>query len=59
MSGGVYQVGVDVQPGQLENDSGDFDAIIANGYTDGSGSVTVNAGEFVELHGDWTWTKVD
>lgn len=73
-SSGVYQVGVDVQPGQyktpgsengigcywarLENDSGEFEAIIANGNVSGPGSVTFNEGEYLELTGDCTWTKV-
>jgi hypothetical protein len=74
MGGGVYQVGIDVLAGQykttgsengigcywarLKNDSGEFDAIIANGNVDGPGSVTINDGEFVDLTGDCTWTKV-
>ena len=74
MESGVYQVGVDVQAGQykttgsengigcywarLKNDSGEFDAIISNGNLEGPGSFTINDGEFVELNGDCTWTKV-
>ncbi|MGB3437264.1 MAG: hypothetical protein WBA97_00820 [Actinophytocola sp.] len=42
---------------RLKNDTGEFDAIISNGNLDGPGSFTVNAGEFVELSGDCTWTK--
>lgn len=76
MSSGMYEVGVDVQPGQYKtagpesdqygigcywarhkNDSGEFDALIANDNLDGPGSVTVKAGEFVELSGNCTWTK--
>lgn len=74
MGNGTYQVGVDVQPGQyktagpesslpcywarLKDDSGQFDAIIANGTPQGPGSVTINDGEFVELSGGCTWNKV-
>lgn len=73
MTSGIYQVGVDVQPGQyktagtengvgcywarLTNDSGEFDAIITNGNLDGPGSVTINAGEFIEVTGDCAWTR--
>lgn len=77
MSGGMYQVGVDVQPGRYKtpgpppddmigscywarhaNDSGEFDALIANGNIQGPGSVTVQRGEFFEAVGGCTWTKV-
>jgi hypothetical protein len=74
LDSGTYQVGVDVQPGQykttgpasdlpcywarLKNDSGEFDAIIANGSPEGPSSVTINPGEFLELSGDCTWNKV-
>lgn len=73
MGAGTYQVGVDVLPGQYKtdgpkdlpcywarrkDDSGAFESIIANGNLDGPGSVTINAGEFIELNGDCTWTKV-
>ena len=40
------------------NDSGEFDAIIANEIVQGPGSVTVKSGEFATLSGDCTWTKV-
>jgi hypothetical protein len=39
------------------NDSGEFDAIIANGIVEGPSSVTVNDGEFLELTGDCEWSK--
>jgi hypothetical protein len=42
---------------RLKNDSGEFDAIIANGNLQGPGSVTVRQGEFLELSGGCTWTK--
>lgn len=77
MTGGVYQVGVDVQAGRyktpgppaddlvglcywarLKDDTGDFESIISNGNVQGPGSVTVKKGEFVELTGACTWTKV-
>lgn len=38
------------------NDSGDFDAIIANDNVDGPSSVSVNKGEFVKFSGSCTWT---
>jgi hypothetical protein len=38
------------------NDSGDFSAIKASGMTAGRNSVTVHAGEYVELTG-CTWTR--
>ncbi len=40
-----------------KDDSGEFEALIPNGTVEGPGSVTVNAGEFVELSGDCTWTR--
>jgi hypothetical protein len=40
------------------NDSGEFEAVIANGIVEGPGSVTVNRGEFVEITGACSWTKV-
>jgi hypothetical protein len=40
------------------NDSGDFDAIIANDNVDGPSSVTVNKGEFVKFSGSCTWTLI-
>lgn len=75
LSNGVYEVGVDVQPGRYKtdgptgslgmcfwsrnkNDSGDFDAIITNGIVEGPGSLTINAGEFVEISGDCAWNLV-
>lgn len=77
ITGGVYEVGVDVQPGQyktpgppeddlvgscywarLKDDSGSFDALIANGNLEGPGSVTIKAGEFFEATGECTWTMV-
>ncbi|MFD1047546.1 hypothetical protein ACFQ1S_19370 [Kibdelosporangium lantanae] len=44
---------------RLKNDSGDFNAIIANNNLNGPGSVTVKAGEFFEVEGtcEWTVTK--
>ncbi|GAA1841485.1 hypothetical protein GCM10009836_21080 [Pseudonocardia ailaonensis] len=41
-----------------KNDSGQFDAIIANEIVQGPGSVTVKQGEFAKLSGGCTWTKV-
>jgi transcriptional regulator with XRE-family HTH domain len=41
-----------------KDDSGDLEAIISNGMVDGPSSVTINDGEFLELTGDCTWTKV-
>lgn len=41
-----------------KDDSGEFDSVISNGNVQGPGSVTVNDGEFVELSGDCTWTRV-
>lgn len=41
---------------RLTDDSGEFDAIIANGMLEGPGSLTINDGEFVDLSGDCTWT---
>lgn len=74
MGNGTYQVGVDVQPGQYKtagpegdipcywarrkDDSGSFEAIIANGTPEGPSSLTINQGEFVELSGGCTWNKV-
>jgi hypothetical protein len=43
---------------RLKNDSGEFDAIIANDNLQGPGSVTLKKGEFVEFSGGCTWTKV-
>ena len=40
-----------------KDDSGEFDAIIANQIVEGPGSVTVNDGEFAEFSGGCTWTK--
>ena len=40
------------------DDSGSLESIIANGGIEGPGSLTVNAGEFVEFSGDCTWRKV-
>lgn len=39
------------------DDSGQFGSIIANGNTQGPGSVTVKAGEFFQTSGGCTWTK--
>ena len=74
MGNGTYQVGVDVQPGQYKtsgpkgnlpcywarrkDDSGSFDAIVANGNPEGPTSLTINQGEFLELSGDCDWAKV-
>jgi hypothetical protein len=41
-----------------KDDSGEFESLITNGTLQGPGSVTINDGEFVELTGDCTWTKV-
>lgn len=43
---------------RASNDSGEFEAIIANGTPQGPGSLSVKRGEFVELSGGCTWTKV-
>jgi hypothetical protein len=40
------------------DDSGTIEAIIANGNIEGPGSVTVRRGEFVEVSGGCTWTRV-
>ncbi|WP_460397783.1 hypothetical protein [Actinophytocola sediminis] len=40
------------------DDSGELRSIIANSLLQGPGSVTVNAGEFIELNGGCTWTNV-
>lgn len=40
------------------DDSGAIESIIANGNTEGPGSVTVRRGEFVEVTGGCTWTRV-
>lgn len=40
-----------------KDDSGEFDAIIANQIVQGPGSVTVSDGEFAEFSGGCTWTK--
>lgn len=37
------------------NDSGEFDAIISNGNTEGPSSVTVNTGEFITFSGSCIW----
>lgn len=71
MTSGTYQVGVDVQPGRYKtpgaahcywarrsDDSGTLESIIANDNLTGPGSVTINVGEFIELAGACTWTKV-
>lgn len=41
-----------------KDDSGELTSIIANSVVQGPGSVTVNDGEFIELSGDCTWTRV-
>jgi hypothetical protein len=41
-----------------KDDSADFRSIIANDSLQGPGSVTVKKGEFLELKGGCTWTKV-
>lgn len=43
---------------RLKDDSGEFSAIIANNVVQGPGSVTVKKGEYLELSGGCTWTKV-
>lgn len=43
---------------RLSDDSGEPDSVIARGVTGGPGSVTVNAGEFVDLSGTCVWTRV-
>lgn len=40
------------------NDSGTFEAIIANGDITGPGRITVNAGEILNLSGDCSWSLV-
>lgn len=40
-----------------KNDSGEFDAIIANQIVQGPGSVTVKKGEFAQFSGGCSWTK--
>lgn len=40
-----------------KNDSGEFDAIIANQIVQGPGSVTVGKGEFAEFSGGCRWTR--
>ncbi len=40
------------------NDSGEFEALITNGIVEGPGSLTINAGEFVEISGECTWNLV-
>lgn len=42
---------------RLKNDSGQFSAIIANGNTQGPASLTVKAGEFVEVSGGCQWKR--
>lgn len=42
---------------RAKNDSGSFDAIIANNNSAGPNSVTVNKGEFVTFAGGCNWTK--
>lgn len=42
---------------RTRDDSGDSAAILANGNTNGPGSVTVKQGEFFTVSGDCTWTK--
>jgi len=41
---------------RLRNDSGEFSAIIANGNTEGPGSVTVRTGEYLEARGPCDWS---
>jgi hypothetical protein len=41
-----------------KNDSGEFEAVIANGVLQGPGSVSVKRGEFIELSGGCAWSKV-
>jgi hypothetical protein len=41
-----------------KDDSGEFESLITNGTVGGPGSVTVNDGEFVNLSGDCTWSRV-
>lgn len=41
---------------RLKDDSGEFSAIIANDNLQGPGSVTVKAGEFLELSGGCEWS---
>jgi hypothetical protein len=42
---------------RTRDDSGQFGSIIANGNTQGPGSVTVKTGEFFQTSGGCTWTK--
>jgi len=69
---GVHRMGTDAQAGRwktpgpsgsrgcywsrLRDDSGDFEAIIANDIVQGPTSVTVRSGEFLELSGGCTWS---
>lgn len=41
-----------------KNDSGEFEAVIANGVLQGPGSVSLKRGEFIELSGGCAWSKV-
>lgn len=72
ISDGTHHVGEDMKAGRwkttgptngigcywarLKNDSGDFQAIITNGAVSGPTSLTVKAGEFVELSGGCVWS---
>ena len=42
---------------RTKDDSGQFRSIIANGNTQGPGSVTIKAGEFFQTSGGCVWTK--
>jgi hypothetical protein len=71
-SDGLYRVGVDIAPGnyhtnggancyweRLNNLSGGFTAIIANGEPTGPATVRVNASDKAfSVHGGCTWTAV-
>lgn len=65
---GIYKVGTDIPAGRLKtagsdfcyyarlkNDSGDFNAIIANNNLSGPGTVSVKSGEFFEVKGTCQW----
>jgi hypothetical protein len=42
---------------RTKDDSGQFRSIIANGNTQGPGSVTIKAGEFFQTSGGCNWAK--
>lgn len=72
-SAGTYEVGADIEPGKykttgpaaggscywarLKNTDGGFDAIIANGNTEGPATVTIAKSDAAFETTDCTWTK--